>query len=379
MNFIMSNAFKLWKYKEVKEQINRITKESKELYDLTNMLTSIVKDIESDSIKLDDSLSKVKSNNSYSDEDFLKGLENRTNTTFDISDPNNFKEGDIVQYKGQGNIKYLEFVKIDNQTHFVILKNSVNQWIALSQEFFNKTATQKISPKTPNPQIISTINNLQHEKINTTKNQIQETIQIAKEMEEEGGQIGNFALDLLVVIVICCFLGICVCVLNQYFYIGLIATILLYILLPSFVILVVIASNMETKSHELLDNARKDLIGANALEADLSKSLNSFPFAADVNLTAPAGVSVNGTLNGTDFDGNNLTYTIVEQPKHGKLNITENGSFKYASNNNFTGKDSFKYKVNDGIVDSNTATVEITVLPITKMVMSNIKEKLETG
>ena len=69
------------------------------------------------------------------------------------------------------------------------------------------------------------------------------------------------------------------------------------------------------------------------------------------------------TLTATDPGGNALTYAIVSQPKSGTItNLDEDtGSLVYTSNAGFTGKDSFTFKANDGTVDSNTATVAITV------------------
>ena len=64
---------------------------------------------------------------------------------------------------------------------------------------------------------------------------------------------------------------------------------------------------------------------------------------------------------GVDFNGlDTLTYTIVEAPEHGTLSGTgENRT--YTPNADFNGSDSFVFKVNDGVFDSNEATVSITV------------------
>ena len=49
------------------------------------------------------------------------------------------------------------------------------------------------------------------------------------------------------------------------------------------------------------------------------------------------------------------------RPTHGTLTLNADGSFTYTPALNFNGTDSFTYKANDGTVDSNTATVTITV------------------
>ena len=65
--------------------------------------------------------------------------------------------------------------------------------------------------------------------------------------------------------------------------------------------------------------------------------------------------------NDTDADGSTLTAIVVSQPANGTLSLNANGSFTYTPNADFNGTDSFTYKVNDGTVDSNTATVTIAV------------------
>jgi hypothetical protein len=62
-------------------------------------------------------------------------------------------------------------------------------------------------------------------------------------------------------------------------------------------------------------------------------------------------------------NGNHLTYLIVTQPGHGTL--TGSGTNRtYIPNPNYFGEDQFTFKVNDGIADSNIATVSIEIDPI---------------
>ena len=87
------------------------------------------------------------------------------------------------------------------------------------------------------------------------------------------------------------------------------------------------------------------------------------PVADDQSVTANTADPTEITLTATDPDGNALTYAIVSQPKSGTItDLNEDtGSLVYTSDAGFTGKDSFTFKANDGTVDSNTATVTITV------------------
>ncbi len=52
----------------------------------------------------------------------------------------------------------------------------------------------------------------------------------------------------------------------------------------------------------------------------------------------------------------------MTQPAHGTLALAADGSFTYTPASGFVGQDSFTYKANDGSLDSNVATVTISVL-----------------
>src|SRR5439155_8855689 len=59
-----------------------------------------------------------------------------------------------------------------------------------------------------------------------------------------------------------------------------------------------------------------------------------------------------------------LTAVVVTGPSHGALTLNANGSFTYTPAANFNGSDSFTYKANDGLLDSNAATVALTINPV---------------
>ena len=52
---------------------------------------------------------------------------------------------------------------------------------------------------------------------------------------------------------------------------------------------------------------------------------------------------------------------LVSGPANGTVNLNPDGSFTYTPNAGFVGTDSFTYKASDGKLDSNLATVTITV------------------
>jgi hypothetical protein len=67
--------------------------------------------------------------------------------------------------------------------------------------------------------------------------------------------------------------------------------------------------------------------------------------------------------NDVDPDGDALTAKLVSGPSNAvRFELRANGSFEYEPRRNFVGRDSFRYRVNDGRVDSeNVADVVITV------------------
>jgi VCBS repeat-containing protein len=74
----------------------------------------------------------------------------------------------------------------------------------------------------------------------------------------------------------------------------------------------------------------------------------------------PPGVLVNDS----DPDGDSLTAELVVGPANGSLTLNGDGSFSYEPDENFNGADSFTYLATDGLADSNTATVSLTVAAV---------------
>ncbi len=97
----------------------------------------------------------------------------------------------------------------------------------------------------------------------------------------------------------------------------------------------------------------------------LGLNINLVPIALPQNIIVDEGNS-SIILTGTDADNDTLTYTVVTQPTHGTLTGTA-PNLNYAATANFSGVDSFTFKVNDGMVDSSTATVSITVNDIEEL------------
>ncbi|MCR9297047.1 MAG: cadherin-like domain-containing protein, partial [bacterium] len=74
-------------------------------------------------------------------------------------------------------------------------------------------------------------------------------------------------------------------------------------------------------------------------------------------------VEVSGVLaNDTDAEGDTLTALEFLGPKHGQLQLAEDGSFVYQPDPGFAGTDGFLYQADDGVSKSRLAAVTIQVI-----------------
>ena len=75
-------------------------------------------------------------------------------------------------------------------------------------------------------------------------------------------------------------------------------------------------------------------------------------------------ITGNVLANDSDVEHDDLTGSLVTGPAHGSLTLNPDGSFSYTPDADWHGTDTFTYQANDGALDSNLATVTITVNPI---------------
>lgn len=85
--------------------------------------------------------------------------------------------------------------------------------------------------------------------------------------------------------------------------------------------------------------------------------------ARNMTLTMDKNTILTDNLEVINEDEETLTYIIVEEPENGTLVHSEEDSpeFTYTPELNYVGTDSFTFKVNNGELDSNIATVSITI------------------
>lgn len=98
--------------------------------------------------------------------------------------------------------------------------------------------------------------------------------------------------------------------------------------------------------------------------------VNQPPVAYDGNVVAVEDTSLAIALSATDLNGDALSYQIVSSPLHGVLTGT-GSSRTYTPSANYNGPDSFTFKANDGLLDSNIATVTISVSAVNDAPVAN--------
>jgi len=109
------------------------------------------------------------------------------------------------------------------------------------------------------------------------------------------------------------------------------------------------------------------IIGAPITVSIAVTGTNDPPVAYDDTLIVALGGTAttldNGytsfSTNDIDPDGDVLTVSIVSSPSFGTVTLNAGGTFSYAQNGTLNGGDSFTYKVNDGSIDSNIASVNV--------------------
>ena len=95
------------------------------------------------------------------------------------------------------------------------------------------------------------------------------------------------------------------------------------------------------------------------------RPVNDRPVTTDItSIVNEENILVLDLKNNTiDVDDLNLTYHIVDYPTNGNV-VISNSIATYTPNPNYFGVDSFTFKSNDSLVDSNVSTCNITVKPV---------------
>ena len=95
------------------------------------------------------------------------------------------------------------------------------------------------------------------------------------------------------------------------------------------------------------------------------------PVANGLSVGTTENTAVQITLTGSDPNGLPLKFAIVGNPANGTLTglNTNTGVVTYVPGTNYTGADSFTFRVNNGQTNSAAATVSLTVTPVVDLVV----------
>jgi len=120
-----------------------------------------------------------------------------------------------------------------------------------------------------------------------------------------------------------------------------------------------------TDNHGAVSNTATVTVTINALPAPG----NAAPVTNDLTLVVFEGGETSGALSAADANGDALTFSIVANGAKGAAVITNaaTGAFTYTPNPGETGTDTFTFKANDRAVDSNIATVTVTLQPANRV------------
>ncbi len=133
---------------------------------------------------------------------------------------------------------------------------------------------------------------------------------------------------------------------------------------------VVISPNTKVKIDGVLEGAlyaKKIELKSHGIyreRASIYLPSNQAPEAIPGTFTVLEDAELTANLQGSDPDGDALTFSLVSSPEYGQLTLAENGQFTYEPNEDFFGEDVFDFQVSDGVETSGPASVSITIDPV---------------
>ena len=96
-------------------------------------------------------------------------------------------------------------------------------------------------------------------------------------------------------------------------------------------------------------------------KVEMPPMVNKAPTASAAMVTTQTEVAIEDMLEGSDPEGDSLTFSLVTEPMLGTVVVNSDGSYTYTPNLETTGSDSFTFAVSDGVNSQVTAMVDITI------------------
>jgi large repetitive protein len=121
-----------------------------------------------------------------------------------------------------------------------------------------------------------------------------------------------------------------------------------------------------TSNYTGTDSFTYKLVDADGDEstATVSITIDPVPDAVDDSFTIKEDQPLSGTVADSDVGNAPGSYSVLSNVSHGTLSLNTDGTFSYTPTSNYTGTDSFTYKLVDADGDESTATVSITIDPV---------------
>ena len=93
---------------------------------------------------------------------------------------------------------------------------------------------------------------------------------------------------------------------------------------------------------------------------------NDAPLAGAMRVSTAEDIALMGALQAGDVDGDPMTFTVVSQPRHGTVTVTDAraGLYVYQPAPDYYGEDEFEFAVSDASKASSQAPVRINVTPV---------------
>ncbi len=129
-----------------------------------------------------------------------------------------------------------------------------------------------------------------------------------------------------------------------------------------------------TQTEKLTSNVATVVLDGKTITSntvDTKVASNNTPTVPNYTATAEYNASVSGIVEGTDIDGDSLTYLKGSDPSNGTVTVNADGTWTYTPNTNYVGSDSFTVKVTDEQGATAISTVDVTVKPNAPPVVAN--------
>ena len=123
-----------------------------------------------------------------------------------------------------------------------------------------------------------------------------------------------------------------------------------------------IHSGSETTSDSFTFLVNDGLLNSAAATVTITiNPVNDAPVANNAAFEVDQGEEFIGLLTGSDAENDELEFILVVGPQYGVLVLNADGTYSYTHDNSENYEDSFTFKVNDGLADSNIASVTILI------------------